>query len=85
MKEDAMNEKELTSDVVITADNELKEMFLTYVGEKFKPENMEVTAEMCVTALAEEFPEFVMLIAEENFLRGYAQSLKDQEKNENEG
>jgi len=35
---------------------------------------------MIVSVIAEEFPEFVYLLAEENFLRGYQQALEDVEK-----
>ncbi len=57
----------------------LKQMLVEYVGNKLKPENDEVTAEMIVTTIAEEFPEFVLIVAEENFLRGYKQALDDME------
>jgi hypothetical protein len=55
----------------------LKQLFINYVGEKLQPENGEVTVEMVVHVMAEEFPEFLMLLAEENFLRGYQQALND--------
>jgi hypothetical protein len=32
---------------------------------------------MIVEQLANEFPEFVLAVAEENFLRGYRQALND--------
>ena len=50
-----------------------------YVGNKLNPENGEITAEMCVDVLAEEFPEFLLLVAQENFIRGYKQCLLDME------
>ena len=56
--------------------NNLKEMIVNHVGEKLKAEN-EVTAEMVVEVLADEFPDLLLLIAEENFFRGYAQGLVD--------
>jgi len=37
----------------------------------------EVTVEMIVEVMAEEFPEFLMLVAEENWIRGYEQALDD--------
>lgn len=61
----------------IEADNALKKLFVQYVGEKFKPENDKVTVEMCVHALAEEFPEFLAPISEQNFMLGYRQCEKD--------
>jgi len=61
----------------VEADNELKEMIVSYVGSKRNPENDEVTLEMVLEVMAEEFPDFVMPIAEENWIRGYAQALED--------
>jgi hypothetical protein len=77
------NEREL-EETVVENNNPLKEMFVQYVGEKFKPENGEVTVEMCVDALAQEFPDFLLLVAQENFIRGYRQCLADMEKAANE-
>ena len=36
-----------------------------------------VTVDMAVQVFAAEFPEFLMAIAEENFIRGYQQGLDD--------
>lgn len=58
----------------------LKQMLVEYVGEKLQPENDHVTAHMIVSVMAEEFPEFVLLVAEENYFRGYQQALDDIEK-----
>jgi hypothetical protein len=58
----------------------LKAMLVNYVGDKLKPENDQVTVHMLVSVMAEEFPEFVLLVAEENFLRGYQQAFDDIEK-----
>ena len=71
-------ENELLTQVVET-DNPLKEMFVEYVGEKLQPENGEVTVEMIIDVLADEFPEFVLAVAEENFIRGYKQAFVDME------
>tara|TARA_R110000796_G_scaffold97915_4_gene205225 strand:- start:1028 stop:1309 length:282 start_codon:yes stop_codon:yes gene_type:complete len=62
---------------VITTDNELKQLLVNYVGEKLNPENDQVTAEMVLQVLAAEFPEILLLVAEENFVRGYQQAMKD--------
>jgi len=64
---------------VVEADNSLKEMFIQYVGEKLQPKNGEVTVEMVVDVLADEFPDFLLVVAEENFIRGYRQALVDVE------
>jgi predicted KAP-like P-loop ATPase len=65
---------------VVFKEGPLKDMLVSYVGEKLKPENDEVTVHMIVSVIAEEFPEFVYLLAEENFLRGYQQALDDVDK-----
>ena len=66
-------------DQVVESENELKTMLVNYVGEKKTPQGDSVTVEMIVDQLAEEFPEFVLAVAEENFVRGYQQALTDVE------
>jgi hypothetical protein len=61
----------------VEKDTELKDMIVSYVGEKKKPENDEVTLEMVLEVMAEDFPDFLMPIAEENWIRGYQQALAD--------
>jgi len=63
----------------VEKENSMKEWLVTYVGEKLSPENEEVTVEMIVEVMASEFPEFVMVLAEENFIRGYQQAMVDLE------
>jgi hypothetical protein len=58
-------------------DTELKEWLVNYVGSKKSPKDDNVTVEMIVETIAEEFPEFLFLVAQENFLRGYEQGLDD--------
>jgi hypothetical protein len=54
----------------------LKELVVNYIGERLAgPE--EVTVDMAVEVFAAEFPEFLLAVAEENFLRGYEQALVD--------
>lgn len=60
----------------------IKEILVTYVGEKTSPENGDVTVEHIVEVMSEEFPEFLLLIAEENWIRGYEQALNDVEEGE---
>jgi uncharacterized protein YifN (PemK superfamily) len=57
--------------------NPLKKMIVEYVGGKLKPENDEVTLEMVVNELANEFEELVLPLAEENWIRGYHQAMED--------
>ena len=54
----------------VKPENEMKTWLVNYVGDKLNPENDEVNVEMIIQVMAEEFPEFLMPIAEENFIRG---------------
>lgn len=69
---------------VLNSDSELKELVVNYIGEKLNPENDEVTLEMSIKVFMEEFPEFVLALAEENFIRGYKQAFVDIENSKNE-
>jgi glucan biosynthesis protein len=62
--------------------NELKEWLVDYVGNKMKPENDEVNVEMVIKTIAVEFPEFLLTVAEENFIRGYQQAMHDIDEGE---
>ena len=77
-----MEKVEKNPDLVIPikATNALKELIVEYVGGKLQPENDEVTVEMIVDVFRTDFPEFLMPVAEENYLRGYEQALDDVEK-----
>ena len=55
----------------------LKEYLVEYTGTKLKPEDDNVTVEMVINVLADEFPEVALSLAEENFIRGYEQGLED--------
>lgn len=57
--------------------SELKNIIVEYVGNKKNPENNEITVELIVETMADEFPEFLMAIAEENWILGYRQALSD--------
>ena len=61
-------------------DTEMKKWLVNYVGEKKTPEKDEVTVGLIVETMAEEFPEFLMAVAEENWIRGYQQALSDVEE-----
>jgi dGTP triphosphohydrolase len=77
-----LTEYEETSKKVMEKENELKTFLVEYVGEKEKPENDEVTVEMIVNTMAKDFPEFVLTVAEENWIRGYQQAMVDVEVGE---
>ena len=78
-----MNTENLAA-LAVAPENPLKEMLLEYVGNKSATEEdegeFEVTVQMIVDTLAHEFPEFVMIMAEENWIRGYQQGLDDASK-----
>lgn len=55
----------------------LKDIIVEFVGNKTKPEKDEVTILHIAEVFIEEFPEFIMTIAEENWVNGYTQALND--------
>ncbi len=71
------NKEENKVEEKVEKENPLKDFLVNYVGEKTSPENDEVTVSMIVETVAREFPEFLMLVAEENWVRGYQQALND--------
>ena len=71
------SEEENELDKKVETENVLKRFLVNYVGEKKKPVNDEVTVSLIVEAIAEEFPEFLLAVAEENWIRGYQQALND--------
>ena len=67
-----MDYKDTVKTATVTADSGLKELVVSYIGERLAgPEDITV-----------EFPDFLMAVAEENFLRGYEQALVDVENYE---
>ena len=73
-----MKNEELTKQVHPT-DSELKEIIVNYVGKRLNPENEEINVQQVIEVFANEFPEFVLCVAEENWINGYTQALKDTE------
>ena len=67
------------SSAVVNDGGPLREIIVSYVGEKLNPENDEVTVPMIIDVIADEFPELALSLAEENWLRGYEQGIKDVE------
>jgi hypothetical protein len=57
-------------------DSKLKELIVNFVGNELDLEET-VTVEDIVRVFAEQFPEFVLALAEENFIRGYKQAITD--------
>lgn len=62
----------------VEPDSELKNFLVEYVGNKMSQDGT-VTLEMIVEVVASEFPEFMLSVAEENYMRGYMQALDDME------
>jgi len=56
----------------------LKQLVVNYIGNRLLDKE-DITVDMAVQVFAAEFPEFLMAVAEENFLRGYQQALDDVE------
>ena len=75
VSEDTLRNQELAK--VVNNSNELKEFLVNYVGNKLNPEDDQVTVEMVIEVVAEEFPEFLLAVAEENWIRGYEQAFID--------
>lgn len=75
----SITEKEATRnptlESLIGKETQIKEMIVNYVGEKMDSES--VTVQMIVDVLADQFPELVLAVAEENWIRGYHQALED--------
>jgi len=63
----------------INTDTAIKNWLVDYVGTQHNPANEEVTVAMIVETMAKEFPDFLLAIAEENWIRGYHQALADVE------
>lgn len=66
----------------VKTDTELKNWLVNYVGNKISPEDENVTVENVVEVMADEFPEFLMVVAEENWIRGYQQAITDVDQGE---
>jgi hypothetical protein len=69
---------------VVFPETPLKHALVDFAGEKFKPQNGEVTVDMIIQALGEDFPELIWALAEENFFRGYEQAISDVHQNSQE-
>ena len=78
INEENYNKNPVLSEV-LESENDLKSVLVQYVGKKLNPEDNNVTVEMVIEVMASEFPEFLLVIAEENFIRGYQQALDDAE------
>ena len=69
------NLKNTTLNQIVEPLNPMKEWIVEYTGKREDSED--VTVEMIVGVMADEFPEFIMALEEENFIRGYQQAMQD--------
>lgn len=79
-----MQEENETLREIVSSDSEVKKWLVEYVGEKNQPEDNQVTVEMVVETVADEFPDFLAAVAEENWVRGYQQAINDIAETEKE-
>ena len=66
-------------------DSGLKELVVNYIGNKLNHDTDDVTVEMAVEVFASEFSELILILAEENFIRGYSQAFADLEAGKGAG
>lgn len=71
-----MKNKDLLKEVV-PEDSDLKELIINYVGNVLNPKDDLVTVENIIDVFADQFPEFLLTLAEENWINGYTQALND--------
>ena len=77
------NENEELLKKIVPSESELKEIIVNYVGNTLDPDEEEITVEQIVKVFAEQFPEFLLVMAEENWINGYTQALNDVEFTKN--
>ena len=58
-------------------ESDLKDIIINYVGKIADPKDDAVTVEHIIDVFAEQFPEFLLALAEENWINGYTQALND--------
>ena len=62
----------------IKGETPIKDFLVNYVGNNnSNVQKDNVTVENIIETLSEEFPEFILALAEENWVRGYHQALID--------
>ena len=80
-EEEFLDNSDVTESVMAEVDTPLKKMIVDYVGHKFYTdetiEEGEVTLQMILDVFADEFPDMILPLAEENWVRGYEQGVHD--------
>mgnify|MGYP001600932890 CR=1 FL=1 len=64
-------------DKAVEVRNKLQEDLVRHAGSRINQQEDQVTIGQVIGVLASEFPELVITIAEENWIRGYKQGLED--------
>ncbi len=82
MEEDLSKEMSALNNTVDAKENQVIDYLVNYTGEKLNPENDEVTIGMIIDVLSQDFPELVLCLSEENWVRGYQQALTDVQEGE---
>jgi hypothetical protein len=77
--ENELGENPNLKKIVDPKDSKMKEWLVNFVGEQTNPEDGNVTVEKIIEVMSQQFPEFLMAVAEENWVRGYHQALTDAE------
>tara|TARA_B100001250_G_C19777540_1_gene780284 strand:+ start:880 stop:1170 length:291 start_codon:yes stop_codon:yes gene_type:complete len=65
------------------SESELKQLIIDYTGNRLQPESDEITVQQIIEIFAQDFPEFILALAEENWISGYTQALEDLKYTEN--
>ena len=82
MEEDLSKEMSVLNNTVEAKENQVIDYLVNYTGEKLNPENDEVTIGMIIDVLSQDFPDLVLCLSEENWVRGYQQALTDVQEGE---
>ena len=72
-----MIENKSLFDKIVPSESELKEIIVNYVGNTLNPDTDEITIEQVIDVFADQFPELLLAVAEENWINGYTQALSD--------
>lgn len=71
------NEEKILFKEIAPNESDLKDIIINYVGKITDPKDDAVTVEHIIDVFAEQFPEFLLALAEENWINGYTQALSD--------
>ena len=69
----------MKNSVIKIGESDLKQLIVDFVGNTLNPDSEEITVENIIEVFSKQFPEFLMVVAEENWVSGYTQALNDVE------